>query len=285
MSYPLQSLIGPATAEQMRFVELFATRRLVIAVPVLGQCEYATSPAHTHPGYMVLISSDLVPMPGFNSDPGPAGFQLRALPPDVPHQELPSAMPPRYYALMIEAGWFEQQATRAGVAARELHWEPYAASERLLRLVRELMQECERHADDEIRDALALLVVVEILRCLGPQSAAELVSVPAALRQVVEEMEHRFAEPWSLETLARKACMSPSTLLRSFKASLECSPMQYLIRVRIRRAQQLLRLGQSVAQCAQSTGFASASHLSEAFRKQTGMSPLQYRKRHLRIES
>jgi AraC family transcriptional regulator len=281
MSYDLESLIGQATAEQMRWVEIFPSARLVLAVPVLGQCEYATSPAHTHPGYMVLVSAETVPMAGFNTDPGPVGFQLRVLPPMVPHQEMRSAMPHRYYAVMVSPAWFEALAQEHGVAARKLLWEPYAASERLLRLLREFMQECDAQANDDVRDALALLIVVEILRCIRGRVATDIVSPRGALRHVVEELEHRFAEPWCLNDLARLACMSPSSLLRVFKADLGCSPMQCLLRIRIRRAQQLLRLGQSVAQCAQATGFASASHLSEAFRKQTGMSPLAYRKRYM----
>lgn len=277
----LTALIGPVTAEQMRFVEVFACRHLVLAVPVLGQCEYAISPAHVHPGYMALISADLVPMPGFNTDPGPAGFQVRVLPPMVPHQELPSAMPHRYYALILSPQWFDDLARVRGVNARALYWEPYGASERLLRLLREFMQECDAEAPEEVRDALALLIAVELLRCIHGQEQTKLVSAQGALRNVVEELEHRFAQPWSLAALARLACMSPSSLLRSFKASMGCSPMQYLLRIRIRRAQQLLRIGTSVAQCAEATGFASASHLSEAFRRQTGQSPLAYRKRHM----
>jgi len=279
----LESLIGPATPEQMRFVELFASERMVLAVPVLGQCEYATSPAHTHPAYMVLVAAEIVPMPGFNSDPGPAGFQLRVLPPLVPHQELPSDMPNRYYVLMIAPEWFDELAASQGVNTHALLWEPYAASERLLRHLREYMQECDALAGDGVRDALALLIVVEILRCIRGQEQVALVSAQGALRSVVEVLEHRFAESWNLAELALLACMSPSTLLRSFKTSLGCSPMQYLQRIRIRRAQQLLRMGTSVAQCAELVGFASASHLSEAFARQTGMSPLAYRKRHMAI--
>lgn len=283
MQYPMESLVGPVTQQQMRFVEIFPSQRMILAVPVLGQCEYATSPAHTHPGYMVLVSSDLVPMPGFNEDLGPIGFQMRALPPNVPHQEMPSDMPHRYYAMFFDALWFEELAAQHGVKAKSFYWEPYVASERLLRHIREFMQECELQAADSIRDAMALLIAVEILRGMGNPKGSEIPSVPSALRRVIEELEHRYAKEWSLDELANLACMSPSTLLRNFKSSLGCSPMQYLLRIRVGRVQQLLRMGHSVADCAQRTGFASASHLSEAFRKQTGMSPLTYRKRHMSV--
>lgn len=283
MQYAVESLIGPATPEQMRYVELFPSKRLVLAVPVLGQCEYATSPAHTHPGYMVLVSADLVPMPGFNDTPGPAGFQLRALPPQVPHQELPSEMPHRYYAMLIEPAWFEELAAQHGIDPKKLCWEPYVSSERLLRLIREFMQECDLQSVEAIRDAMALMIVVEIFRCMDGTRSSGFPSIPNKLRSVVEELEHRFAEEWSLDDLAKLACMSSSTLLRNFKANFDCSPMQYLLRIRVGRVQQLLRLGNSVADCAKRTGFASASHLSEAFRKQTGLSPLMYRKRHMSV--
>ena len=103
----------------------------------------------------------------------------------------------------------------------------------------------------------------------------------AALRGVVEAMEHRYAHNWKLAELAKLAGMSTSTFQRTFKACVRCSPLSYLNNVRVRRAQQLLRSGSSVSKVAEATGYSSVSHFSEAFRKVANLSPMQYRKRHL----
>ena len=57
------------------------------------------------------------------------------------------------------------------------------------------------------------------------------------------------------------------------------TPYDYLTKIRIERAKEYLKQGQhSIEEIAYSVGFTSLQRFSEAFKKRSGLSPLQYRK-------
>lgn len=276
----LLDLVGPATPEELSAVDCFFGRRLAVFVPVLGPCLYALRPDHVHPGFMAILSRELVEIPGLDDSPGPEGLQLRILPPMFAHRERARAETPQYHAILLEAGWFSRILSLHGIPPDSLRWEPHAAAPRLLRLVRDFMRESGDGAPDDLLDALATVLAHEIARTAKPTPAAR-DEERGSIRAILEELERRFAEPHDLPGLARTACMSESTFLRRFREATGTSPMQFLLGIRIRRARQMLRAGRSVSDTAMRTGFSSPSHLSEAFRKRTGLSPLQFRRQFL----
>jgi AraC family transcriptional regulator, alkane utilization regulator len=89
----------------------------------------------------------------------------------------------------------------------------------------------------------------------------------------------RFAQPWTLENLARAVGTSRTHLAVQFKALVGESPMNYLTRWRITRAANQLR-GEhvSVSRAAEAVGYASDAVFSRAFRRVVGQSPAQWRK-------
>jgi AraC-like DNA-binding protein len=278
----IKQLVGDITEEQLRLVEVFLGSHFGLFVPVLGQCGYAITENHTHPSWMVLVSSADVALVGMASVNAPPGYHLRIMAPGVRHQEQVSDEPNRYYAMMIAPCWFEHAAEALGVDTGRFAWEPYPASERLLHLIRDLMREHDLNSPLDVLDAIASLTVHELLRCTQPEAPRSNLAVPeGALRAAVEAMEHRCNHDWKLAELAKLTGMSTSTFQRAFKASLNCAPMTYLSRIRVRRAQHLLRSGSSVSRAAQATGFVSVSHFSEAFARVAKLTPRQYQKRHL----
>jgi AraC family transcriptional regulator len=67
---------------------------------------------------------------------------------------------------------------------------------------------------------------------------------------------------------------------RTFKASFGCTPAQYVRRMRIARAQNLMtEFSDSLSQIAAECGFADQSHFSRCFRKIVGESPAIWRGR------
>jgi transcriptional regulator GlxA family with amidase domain len=97
---------------------------------------------------------------------------------------------------------------------------------------------------------------------------------------VLSLMEQRYAEPLTLEQLAREGHLSERSLHRSFHQALGCSPMEYLTRIRLQRAQELLkRSGATVTEVAHSVGFSDSSYFSRKFRQAVGVSPRDWQRR------
>lgn len=67
---------------------------------------------------------------------------------------------------------------------------------------------------------------------------------------------------------------------RTFKASFGCTPHEYVRRMRIARAQNLMRMFRDpLSQIAAECGFADPSHFSRCFRKIVGEAPTIWRRR------
>jgi AraC family transcriptional regulator len=100
----------------------------------------------------------------------------------------------------------------------------------------------------------------------------------ARLRKVEDYVREHLIENISLETLAELAELSPFHFSRVFKQSAGMTPLQFVIRERILRAQQLIReTSRSLIEIALEVGYTSPSHFAEVFRRTVGMSPSEFR--------
>lgn len=99
-----------------------------------------------------------------------------------------------------------------------------------------------------------------------------------SLWPVIEHMNSHYAEPIYRDTLVQLAHMSASKFHRVFREATGETPMDYLLNIRLRHAQQsLIGTGQSVADIAQAVGYANPFIFSRRFKQSRGMSPLAYR--------
>ena len=80
--------------------------------------------------------------------------------------------------------------------------------------------------------------------------------------------------------------ISRSHLFRSFQNYVRKSPKEYLSEYRIKQACHLLKeTTLSVSAIAYSVGFANNLYFSKAFKKQKGIGPSEYRKKHVPEDS
>jgi AraC-like DNA-binding protein len=90
----------------------------------------------------------------------------------------------------------------------------------------------------------------------------------------------RMDEPLTLQSLADAAGLSLSRLKSWFREETGSTPLDYVLRYKVRKAQALLREGKlTVAAVGYETGFQSAQYFATVFRKYTGMAPGEYRRR------
>jgi AraC-like DNA-binding protein len=107
-------------------------------------------------------------------------------------------------------------------------------------------------------------------------------SVVSAVEQAKRIMEEGSSRPVSMPELARSLGVAYSYFRREFRMRTGISPRQYLLRIRMQRAQRMLgSSGDSLKQVADRLGFSSAYHLSSAFKAEFGVAPSRWRRRKL----
>jgi AraC-like DNA-binding protein len=86
------------------------------------------------------------------------------------------------------------------------------------------------------------------------------------------------AQTHTVASLAATACMSRSAFAKEFSSRFGMTPMEFVVKTRLRHASELLRAtGLPVKQVAASVGFSSRSHFSRAFRECYGADPSSFR--------
>ena len=97
--------------------------------------------------------------------------------------------------------------------------------------------------------------------------------------RITSYVDANLAKRLSTAELAALVRLSTNHLRRAFKASMGCSPHEYVIQCRIVRAMTLmLETGISLAQIAFECGLADQAHLCRLFRRRVGISPSAWRR-------
>lgn len=193
--------------------------------------------------------------------------------------------PIRVFILAFEPWYLERIAAELGAPlhfSAELNQQKLPASHPALPLVRQIAAEIDAGPGAAfLADSLARAIAVHLLRNLLRLPAPKLqpIAPPAAVLRAVALMRSRLAESISLDDLAGVAGSSPFHFARQFKAATGHPPHDYHIRLRVDRAQELLRTrGRewTLAAIAAECGFADQSHFSRHFKRVVGVTPGEY---------
>lgn len=119
-------------------------------------------------------------------------------------------------------------------------------------------------------------LIYELTRQLREQTVKIIPADPA--EQALRYIHEHYAEPLTLDKLASMLDCSPSHLSRIFKQRASCSPIEYMIRLRVGKARHLLiHTDASLQDIAAAIGYSDVYYFSRIFKKQSGLSPLKYR--------
>ena len=134
----------------------------------------------------------------------------------------------------------------------------------------------EPNRDRIFHGSMALLHVVLSRPEIQWQSGA-----PAAVLQTVRYIETHYASPLMIPRLARMANLCTEALARSFKKYQGDTIGRFIAKVRVREAAHLLtHTDATIDDIAERTGFPNRAYLSRVFKRTTGESPAQFRRRH-----
>lgn len=98
------------------------------------------------------------------------------------------------------------------------------------------------------------------------------------IAQTITHLESQYADAINLDELVEMSQMSKRSFLRAFEAAMDCTPIAYVIQLRIACAVKLLRhSGKSITEIAYEVGFNDSNYFARQFRKHIGVSPRVYR--------
>lgn len=147
-------------------------------------------------------------------------------------------------------------------------------------LILTIKEECDKK---ELGHEAALLgMIVELMVYLSRQySETNTTSGQALLRvgKVIAKLESDYKRQWKLEELAKIAFMSENNLLLVFKDATGRTPIDYLLRIRIQKAMEMLfETNLNISEIAENVGFSDSNYFSRCFKKFANITPRAYRR-------
>lgn len=100
----------------------------------------------------------------------------------------------------------------------------------------------------------------------------------AIVKNARDFIMENYALPLTVTDVSEHLFISPSHLSRLFREELDCTINDYLTRVRVEQAVEMMKKPEfSVAQVSKAVGFQNQSYFSKVFRKYIGVTPLIYK--------
>ena len=128
-------------------------------------------------------------------------------------------------------------------------------------------------------DASALLTTI-LCGLIHGAAQQRLQPAPPVLQKVRQYLHEQYAQKLTLDTLSSRYNISKYHLQRSFQRYFGQSPGEYLTRLRLTRAKELLRATDlPISEIAYRVGMENTSYFISVFRAREGATPQQYRRR------
>ena len=116
--------------------------------------------------------------------------------------------------------------------------------------------------------------------CSRQESESQTIHIPAILRRTIEHLKLFYFEPHSVDSLAASTGLSTSHFSRLFKSSFGTSPIDWLRRERVNQAKRRLTESRdAIEEIATQVGYRDRFFFSRDFKKLTGYSPREFRRR------
>ncbi len=102
--------------------------------------------------------------------------------------------------------------------------------------------------------------------------------LPLLVLRVTNYLTENYSETHTLTSIAKKFYSSKGAIIYNFKKYLNCTPIDFLLNVRLVEAKKLLASTKlTITEISNRCGFSSANYFGVIFRKKEGVSPKKYR--------
>ena len=191
---------------------------------------------------------------------------------------------PAHLDIRLDPGKMDEVATelrRAGETRFEFIDVPRTRDpvvEHIAAIFRIELNRAPHPAQDMLIESMAVALCAHLLRnytnAVGIEERSTASTEAAAIRRAIAYIENNPHRTISLRELAGAAGLSRFHFSRLFKHQVGLSPAKYVEHLRIEQAKALIVSGEmSLAQVAQSVGFADQSHFSRRFSAHEGRTP------------
>jgi len=139
-----------------------------------------------------------------------------------------------------------------------------------------------------IIDRLSEIILIQVIRATLDASEEPIPFLSAftdsRINQVLSAIHGDPANDWNVERLGKLVNMSRSSFSNRFTELAKMTPLQYVIFVRLQKASHLLtETSSSLITVAENVGYQSEAAFSQAFKKQFGIRPGEFRRTHSRL--
>ena len=155
--------------------------------------------------------------------------------------------------------------------------------ERVYQLINLYILECEQmQTIDEVR-RLQYIMLMDFCQRAGAAKLPK--GVSAEISRCMNYIQSHTNGPIAVDDVAARIHRSGSYLMRRFKAETGMRVGDYITKCKLEEACDLLVYGQrSLAEISAYLGYSSQSYFQTVFKKQLGVTPAQYRKRHQKVK-
>jgi len=128
---------------------------------------------------------------------------------------------------------------------------------------------------NQLLDELLVIIVRQL-----SQQQNQRRDFPEAFRQLEQMLRDNLDHPWTVDEMATVVGLGSTAFTEKVKMFSGFSPLNYLINIRVAEAmRQLRQTDKSLTTIGLDVGFYSSQHFSTTFKKLTGYTPGQYKKR------
>ncbi len=203
----------------------------------------------------------------------------------------PEASQVDYYQIYFPSEFFEKtKATNLFLkpffdrknADRNLISPDKASSAKMFEHLKELDSLCT--STNECRDVLMYSHIIQIMEIVYSAFVLDFAShsnakIPQKLNDAILYIHSTFSTLENVSDVASTCNISNAYLSRIFKTYLECTPNEYITRLRISHAKYLLSNGESITDVCFKSGFNNYTYFISKFKQVTGTTPSKFSKK------
>ena len=119
----------------------------------------------------------------------------------------------------------------------------------------------------------------KLLESVIPKIKPMEILIDSTIQSAIDYIIENWDKDFSIADIARKCCVSESTIYHLFKKTLGQTPISFVNSIRINIAiEHLENSNYSISKISELVGFSSENHFRQTFYKMTGTTPLKFRK-------